>query len=204
MKKHKIFIATLLVSGFLFTGISYGQTSDESGLSLATIGIGLHAEQYKISDIFDSYYSAYTSTVLVPINLTQHFRLEPEIGMMWMKNKDDDKGDIGISSGLGIFGMFQRGKVNIYAGGRLLLDKAKVNDDYYYNGDYLPLKYTRFKVGPSFGFEYFLAKNFCIGGEIGVRYAFAKSLIEIPNADDEEDSATTINFDSGLFIRLFF
>jgi len=204
MKKHKIFIATMLLSSFLFTGISFGQSSDESGLSLPTIGIGLHAEQFKINDLYGDIYLGYISTILVPINFTQHLRIEPEIGMLWMKDKDADKGDAGISSGLGIFGMFQREKVNIYAGGRVILDKAKINNNYYYNGEYAPVKFTKIRVGPVFGFEYFLARNFCIGGEMGVRYSFAKTLVEIPNTDDVEESSSAINFDSGLYIRLFF
>lgn len=202
MKNYKILFAGIFISCFFFAHTSFAQ-SDESNLELPKFGIGLHGEQYKISDAIHNYYSAYTSTVLFPINITQHFRLEPEIGMFWLHEKDEDENNLGVSSGLGIFGMFQRGKVNIYAGGRIIYNKANIQGTYSMNGESSTEKYNSLKVGPSFGFEYFLAKNFCIGGEMGLRYSYSKTLLEITDYE-EESSSSSINFDSGLYIRLFF
>lgn len=203
MKKNKMLFAVILVSGILLTIPLSGQT-EKSDLELPVFGIGLHAEQYKISDALSNYYSAYTSTVLFPLNLTQHFRLEPEIGLLWMNDDEENETSLGISSGLGIFGMFQREKLNFYAGGRIMFDKSKIGGYYNYNGESIPLKYYSIKVGPAFGFEYFLSNNFSLGGEIGTRYSYSKSRLEDPDMDDEESTSNKFNFDSGLFLRVFF
>ncbi len=210
MKNYKILSAGILISFFFFTNTSFAQP-DESSLELPVFGIGLHAEQYKISDALDNFYSAYTSTVLLPINLTQHFRLEPELGLLWMNDKDNDYNTLGFSGGLGVFGMFQREKLNIYIGGRFMFDRARIEGSYIINNESATEKYTAIKIGPAFGFEYFLSKNFSIGGEIGLRYSISKSVVEYPESlidppyiENEETKSEMFNFDSGLFVRIYF
>jgi len=205
MKIQKMFFALVFICCFLFSGISFAQ-SDESSVVLRPVGVGLHAEQYKIGEVIGADYSvvAYTSTVLVPINCSQHFRIEPEFGMLWMHNKEEEESNLGVSIGVGMFGMFQREKINLYAGGRFMFSKAEMGGFYYYNGDQLDVKTTIIRVGPAFGFEYFLCKNFSVGGEAGFRYVFSKMKVAIPVYDDVESTTHMINFDSGLFVRVYF
>jgi hypothetical protein len=188
----------------IFTGIIVQAQSTDEPLILKKFGVGLHAEQYKISNVLtSSYYSAYTSTFLMPLNLTQHFRIEPEAGVLWMHDKDDDATDFGFSLGVGAFGMLQREKVNVYIGGRFILDKATVDGAGIFSGDADSETYRAFKFGPAFGFEYFLSKNFSFGGEIGMRYTSSKNVVKNPNVDDEISKAEMFNFDSGMYIRVF-
>jgi len=205
MNKQKVLFALVFLSCLLFSGNSFAQ-SDESSMVLSSIGVGLHAEQYKIGEVIGADYSivAYTSTVLVPINCSQHFRIEPEFGILWMHNKEEEESNLGVSIGVGMFGMFQREKVNFYGGGRFMFSKANMGGYYYYGGDQLDVRMTIIRVGPAFGFEYFLCSNFSIGGEAGFRYGFSKMKVAIPNADDEESTTHMLNFDSGLFVRVYF
>lgn len=213
MKKINFKIIALTAICIIAGVTSYAQ-SDNADLNLKVFGIGLHAEQYKISNVLNFSYNAYTTTVLLPLNIGQHFRLEPEMGVLWMKNKgqdyngdDEEDTSLGFTSGLGLFGMFQRGKVNFYAGLRNRLDIGKMEGMSTYNGEPVIDKYTAIKVGPALGFEYFLIDNFSIGGEIGLPLTFSKTKTEYPEIaeiENEESTNQMFNFDSGLFVRVFF
>jgi hypothetical protein len=214
MKKNNLRILVLLSICTIAGASIYAQSSDDA-LNLRVFGIGLHAEQYKVSNVISSnYYSAYTTTILFPLNLTQHFRLEPEMGVLWMKNKgqdyngdDEEDTSLGFASGLGLFGMFQKGKVNFYAGLRNRLDIGKMEGMSTYNGEPVIDKYTAIKVGPALGFEYFLIDNFSIGGEFGLPVTFSKTKTEYPDIaqrENEESTNQMFNFDSGLFVRAYF
>ena len=203
-----------LVAICLTAGAHIYAQSDNDVLDLRVFGIGLHAEQYKITNVINFSYNAYTTTALFPINITRHFRLEPEIGILWMKDKgqdyngdDDESTNLGFTSGLGLFGMFQKGKVNFYAGLRNSYGLGKTEGMSTYNGEPVIEKYSAIKSGPALGFEYFLISNFSIGGEIGVPFTFAKTKREYPDIAERDDVESTdymINFDSGLFVRAYF
>jgi hypothetical protein len=213
MKKCNVKILALIAI-FLIAGAHTYAQSDDDALNLKVFGIGLHAEQYKISNMLSFNYNAYTTTVLLPLNITQHFRLEPEIGVLWMKNKgkdyngdDEEETSLGFTSGLGLFGMFQKGKVNFYVGLRNRLDIGKMEGMSTYNGEPIIEKYTAIRTGPALGFEYFLINNFSIGGEIGLPFTYSKTKKEYPEIaerDNEESTNQMFNFDSGLFVRVYF
>ncbi|MBN1599700.1 MAG: hypothetical protein JW894_15500 [Bacteroidales bacterium] len=149
------------------------------------------------------------------INITQHFRLEPEAGLIWFKlkieeNEDNEEIDeeeqttLGYSIGLGAFWMFQREKVSFYLGGRIMHDKAEF--ERIYIDDTMTDTFIAFKFGPSLGFEYFLVKNFSIGGELSLQYAISsyKYKIHYESYEDEEDAKSDkVLFDTGLFVRVY-
>jgi hypothetical protein len=212
MKKINVRIFTLAALCLFTATFVKAQTADE-GLKLRVIGIGLHAEQYKIANMLSYNYNAYTTTVLVPVNIGQHFRLEPELGIIWMKEapRDDDEAEgnssFGFTSGLGMFGMFQKGRVNFYAGLRNMLDIGKSEGMSTYNGEPVIEKYTAMKSGPALGFEFFLINNFSIGGEFGIPFTYAvtkREFPEIAGRDDEKNTDYMVNFESGLFVRAYF
>jgi hypothetical protein len=194
MKKNSAVILSSLILLFVTGQSLFPQTTSEP-MKLGLVGVGLHGEQYKISEALSNYYSAYTSTVLIPINLKQHFRLEPEVGMLWFNSKSDNQKSYGTSTGLGAFYMFQRGKVNFYTGLRFMFDQGKVKNYSSTDGESSTDKFTDIKVGPALGFEYFLVNNFSVGGEIGLQYTSSK-MADLKNQ--------MFNFDSGLFMRVYF
>jgi hypothetical protein len=211
MKKSKVLFVVMLLSGINCTNFLHAQ-SEESKLVLPKIGLGIHGEQYRITDALDdNYLFAYTTSILMPINLTQHFRIEPEVGLLWLSSSDndpdtDDDVNLGVTGGLGIFGMWQRDRLNFYAGGRFTLNQGKVEGAYTYNGESGTLKTFGVEFGPVAGFEYFLGKNFSLGGEMGLGYKYSKSNQEIPfpDTDDEETTTSKITFNTGIFVRAYF
>ena len=203
MKNYPRRLTVFAVTCFLFVTFSNAQL-DGDALHLRIFGIGLHAEQYKISDVITSSFNAYNSTVLLPLNLTQHFRVEPEFGVLWMNDKEDEETSLGISGGFGLFGMFQKEKVNFYVGIRFLVDALTMDGFYSYNGESSKEKYRALKTGPALGFEYFLINHFSIGGEFGLRYVSSKTSYDIPDTELEDSKAEMFNFDSGLFVRAYF
>jgi hypothetical protein len=205
MNRQTVFFSLVLISCLFLSGRSFAQ-SDQSSMALSPVGVGLHAEQYKIGDAIVSEYSiiTYASTVLIPINCSQHFRIEPEIGMLWMHSKEEEESNVGVSIGTGAFAMFQREKINLYTGGRIIFNRSNMGGYYNYAGIEVDLKLTIIQVGPAFGFEYFLCPDFSIGGETGLQYSFSKMKAPIPNADDIESTNHAIHFDSGIFVRVYF
>jgi hypothetical protein len=203
----KIYVKILmLIAICIYTGaITYAQTSD-SAEKLRLFGVGLHVEQFKFNDLVNSNLNGSISTVLLPVNITQHFRLEPELGVLTVKDKETDDKTTGLAGGLGAFYMFQREKVNIYTGLRFLMDAVTVKSQYFsgLGGETQTDKYSDIKIGPALGFEYLFTKNFSFGGEIGLRYSSMKDVNQRPGVEDQTTKSTMFNFDTGLFIRLFF
>jgi hypothetical protein len=102
--------------------------------------------------------------------------------------------------------MFQRGIVNIYAGGRTKFSKALLKGFHTYNGISSEEKYIHFSIGPALGFEYFVSNHLSFGGEMGLAYSYSNAKLDrrIPDMDNEESTSHLINFNSGVFFRIFF
>lgn len=148
------------------------------------IGVSLGKEYmwFGSSNVFPTFY--------VPIDISSKFRLEPEIGFNLYSESFgiwDEPSSI-IYLGCGIFAMSQKEKVNIYYGARTGL----IFTSYNWNGSR-----TDFYVGPVTGGEYFLTKNFSLGGEIQVSYIFI-SLIR------GEDRASQLKTKTLIFVRWYF
>jgi hypothetical protein len=207
MKNYSLIILMAVFSIFMYTDTRAQSETDNTRMPV--FGIGLHVEQFKVLELVGDY-AIFTTKVLLPLNLSQHFRIEPEVGFLWMNNKDDELKDLGISSGLGIFGMFQRDKVNFYAGGRVGYNAGSSEGNYMINDETVTQKFITIRVGPTIGFEYFFSRNFSFGGEAGVSYSYVKNKIDYPvipdypELVDEESTASSLGFESGLFMRAYF
>jgi hypothetical protein len=198
MKKNLQKFALLCIIVLIGVSKVDGQSSNEEGLQLRPFGLGLHVEQFRFMDLYTSdSYNSITSNFLLIFNAGQHFRIEPEIGILSINNKDDDNPSIGISLGSGFYGMVNKNNVNIYSGIKVNFNTTKYDN---YNGD--EVKLSLLKLGPAIGGEYYFSPNFSFGGEICLKYTSIKQSVDDNNTDDEEVSY--ISTESGLFVRFFF
>lgn len=221
MKKINIYLSALA----LLISVNFIQAQDKkSDLELPFFGIGLHVEQFKAKDLMFTYSSnLYMTTFTIPINLTDHFRVEPEAGFTinsdLFKRDDPDQDDYeykssGYCAGLGAYYMFQRGKLNFYTGAKFKLTSATIEGGYGSISGITPVeKNISYGIGPVLGFEYFFGNHFSFGGEVGLNYYRSDSKIEYPEDpfnpgfpfdEDEEFQTTNMQFNSGLFIRAYF
>lgn len=169
------------ISKLIFLGViicfNYSQlfSQTENTSLIKPFGIGLHIEQFKLNDIGDLN-SAPANKLIFIISPNNSLRLEPEFGFKTGKNKTSDLKNSGIYMGLGVLGMIQRNKLNIYGGLRSEYAIIKWDDAFGYNSTKTSNKTNRLSIGPAIGCEYYLGENFAFGGEAGLKYATLKTI----------------------------
>jgi hypothetical protein len=196
-------ISKLVFLGALicFSSNLFSQT--ESSSLIKTFGIGLHIEQFKLSDVGDLNIAP-ANKIIFAISPSHSFRLEPEFGFKFGKNKTSDIKNSSIYLGMGALGMIQRNKLNIYGGLRFEYAIIKDGNSYTYNGTTTTSTTNRVTIGPAMGCEYYLGDNFAFGGEIALKYASLKTSIDPNPANTKEQESNYFTTDTGLFIRFYF
>ncbi|MHC1702884.1 MAG: hypothetical protein AB9846_03145 [Tenuifilaceae bacterium] len=195
----KLRLVTLIAILCFSVNQLFSQT--ESTSIIKPFGIGLHIEQFKINDISDLE-MAPANKIVFTISPLATFRIEPEIGFKYGKDKESENKVRFTNIGFGMYAMAQKNKLNFYYGIKLELGVMKViekefTDEYTY-------KTNRTMLGPVVGVEYYLGENFTFGGEFGFKYVKTKSTIDPTPTGFEDDENTYYTTDSGLFIRFYF
>lgn len=209
--KRTLILNLAILTALIFSHCAvYAQDSEESD-DLRVFGFGMHIEQFKWLDIASSF-SGLTpvNKIMLTITPSNKFRLEPEFGFSYHKNKGgsnsntkDLKNRI-TTIGVGIFGMKQWTKTNIYYG--LRIENGSIKNDYEdfnMNGgiSVATEKINRFSIGPTIGVEYLFGKHFSFGGEIALKSITTKSKDSQYLGEFEESYFST---DTGLLIRFYF
>lgn len=202
MKKIYLILFATIHSLFLIA-----QESEKTNTELRKFGIGLYAQQIKLTDVQSSGDLITSPKLILSYNISKSLRIETNLGLQTLK-RDDYKSN-GYHLGLNFLGMFQKEKVNFFYGITTGYDKLKSEETTTsYNGD---MKYNiennRISVGPKMGAEYLLSSFFAIGGEIGLIYYHEKYEQTGGNRyyEDNKDYKTTSWFlDSGLFVKFYF
>ena len=195
----------IILSVLIFTSFTIIKAQQEEKTQLKLVGFGLHIEQFKLNDITDLS-SAPVNKLIVTINPTQNFRIEPEFGFKFGTNDKTKLKSSTINFGVGAFGQIQRGKLNIYGGLRFEYGLMSIEDNNY-NGMTQTKetdKLNRFMFGPALGGEYFLGDNFSIGGEISVLYVTINKAIDPKPTGYEDSKSNYTSTNSGLFLRFYF
>ena len=195
MNRNKLLKTVMLLGIFCLITVN-GKSQDES-LQLRTFGLGLHVEQFKLLDLTHGD-GIIANKIVFAINATQHLKIEPEIGILMITyTEDNDEVELGIATGLGVFGQFQKANTNIYVGGRFGYDFIKYDS---YNGmETVTVKSTRISVGPIAGVEHFFSPHFSFGGELGLRYIMLRD-----DRSDDDSEPNVFMTESGLFVRFYF
>jgi len=197
------FFLTLVIAMTLFCSQSkiYGQDNIDEPFSI--FGLGMHIEQFKLIDITSDITIAPANKVMLTITPNNKFRIEPEIGFNFSNDKENELKNESIHLGVGGFGMYQRGKVNLYGG--LRFEYANISVEYldWNTGDKNTEKINRISIGPAIGAEYFFGKHFSFGGEIALKYMNLKST-DGQNNNGEDSEQAYFSTDSGLLLRFYF
>jgi hypothetical protein len=144
--------------------------------------------------------------IILTINPTRKFRIEPEIGFRSGKEKKPDLKNSTVSFGLGVFGLAQRNKLIVYGGLRFEYGVISQEEESYYAGysTIVTNKFKRTMIGPAMGGEYFFAENFSIAGEVSIMIVSLKESIEPNYYNEPEDKSNYTSTCSGLFFRFYF
>jgi hypothetical protein len=190
----------------LILNVGYLVAQTTPAFSVKHLGIGMHIEQFRVSEV-GNMYTAPVNKILLSWNPDQAFKVEPEFGFISGKNKADDLKNSGMYLGLGLFGMTQRNRLNIYGGARLEAATIKWEDKVYTgSGPYTiqKTKAQRYSLSPVVGGEYFLADNFTFGGEVGLKFMAYKTVVTPSSSYNNEDDQTALTTETGLFVRFYF
>jgi len=159
---------------------------------IKSFGIGLHLEQFKSNDLFSLFeeMGAFSGNkIILVFSPSNSFRIEPEIGFMTVSVKSEDEKIKFINLGLGVLGMMQHNRLNIYGGLRGEYGISKYGSD---SSD----KNNTFSISPTIGAEYYLGDNFTFGGEFAIKYFSTKQF--------EDYKINLFSTATGLFIRFYF
>lgn len=177
--KKNLQIALMLALIIPGSGILKAQ-GNENSLSLPTVGLGIHINQL--------------NKIIVSINIIDHIRIEPAIGYNFYTDKNNDSKSNSLLFGFGVYGMWQKGQLNIYAG----LKSGFIRDSR------TSITTTReenlFTVGPAIGCEYFFGQHFSLGGLLSLSTYLYKEVDQDP-ADKGESVYST---DADLILRFYF
>ena len=195
MKNFKL----ILLGAILCFNFSTLFSQTESKSLIKPFGIGLHIEQFKINDILDLQNTP-ANKIVLSISPSKSFRLEPELGLRFAKSQANSASASSVSLGLGAFGMFQRNKLNLYAGVRLEYATMKSTSTYSTATNLS----NRIMAGPALGAEYYLGENFTFGGEVGLRYASSTTTIDPKPTGYTDTKSSYFTTDTGLFVRFYF
>lgn len=116
--------------------------------------------------------------IFIPVQVTDGFRLEPEIGVFHSSVKEvpsgagDDEASVnsvtGVEIGVGVFPQTQQQDFRLYYGVRIGYARIVQEDPLF--GDTRTLTLNGFFVAPAVGGEYLLSDRFSLGAEVQLRH----------------------------------
>ena len=197
---------SILVVVIVILNVGGLRAQSNTAVEVKHFGIGMHIEQFRVSDLGDMYTTP-VNKILFSWNPCNSFKVEPEFGFVSSKNKADDLKNSGVFYGLGLMGMIQRNRLNIYGGARVEGAVLKWEEKIYTGGGTYAKMTTnakRLSLSPVFGGEYFLSDNFSFGGELGVRIMAYKSAGSPNSTYNNDEDQTAMTTETGLFVRFYF
>jgi hypothetical protein len=199
MRKASL-VLLLGIALFLVSNPVYAQKKTPSfgiGVSMGREVIFIYYQSMFTMSDYPSFY--------MPIRISPGFRIEPEFGL-WRYSYSRDGGDrkstyTVLSLGCGIFPMTNKGKVNIYYGGRLgflsISESYKNKWDGHIETD--DDSKTDFYIGPVIGGEYLFTDHLSLGGEVQLNYTSYGRYNE-----DVDVSESLISTKTLIFVRWYF
>jgi hypothetical protein len=181
---------------------SYSQTEK---VTLKKFGLGIHVEQFKLSNINNDVDYLSPNKIIFTFNF-RNFRLEPEIGYRTATDNNSKDKVSAFGFAIGFMGMSQHGRLNFPIGVRIkddiFTEKSATSN---FNGNPTEFKETTtvLSAGPVVGAEYFLGDNFSIAGEIGLMFSAISSKHDEAFNGPETD-ISEFNTDTGLLVRFYF
>jgi hypothetical protein len=140
--------------------------------------------------------------IVMSVSPFKHMRFEPEFAINFLRTKEFNIKLRTIYYGLGIFGMIQKQKMNIYGGARFGLMKS-INRDFDYNtGSIETGEAVSYSLEPVIGAEYLFGNHFSVGAEMGVNF-YNVNTYDYPNTGGDIKISYILT-DTGVFFRYYF
>ena len=201
MLKNSVILIVMMVFCFL----TVGQTQPANGWG---IGVAI-IDMQQIFEYGTSDGNAYNSSIVVPIILSEGFRLEPEVGIYRGKNTQELSGDKieGTATqyrfGVGIFPQSMLESSTLYYGARIGYLSLNLREDETFGGTTTTDETTTsgFFVAPAVGGEYFFSNSFCVGAEVQVLNANLSTDIKDSSLEIRDSLISTRGL---VFVRFFF
>ena len=175
-------VALLGLFAFLATEPAYAQQSSRR--------VGIGAAIGNVYDIFPQQEADTVSApvILIPIEVTDGFRLEPEIGVFRSSTKElapgssDDEAFVnaahGVEVGVGVFPQTLQQDFRLYYGVRVGYTRIVREEPLF--GDTRTLTLNRYFVAPAVGGEYLFSDRFSLGAEVQFRHTSVKGQNIVP------------------------
>jgi Outer membrane protein beta-barrel domain len=159
--------------------------------------------------------SVITPTILVPINVTSRFRVEPQVGFYWnsavnttsvgTQTQTETRTSSVLHVGSGVFGLTSTERFTVYYGGRVAYLRVTQSD---VTGS-SPNAYTYptapgYFVAPVVGGEYFLSDHLSLGGEVQVRYTSSTFDANANNRVQSNITSKTASTHGAFVLRFYF
>lgn len=173
------------------------------------------------SESSESPYLMPGNKLILTINPHKNFRIQPEIGYArskyFEKDVNADLISVGLTSGIGMYGMWRKEKTNLYAGFKYVLNMSKDDNREAVYGTYPNYTTTYIKTttvvktsmyGLVLGGEYFFSRHFSVGTEIGLMAM--KMNIDFPTSqsnssyNQEDIIVNSLLTESNLLFRFYF
>ncbi|MGE5395624.1 MAG: outer membrane beta-barrel protein [Candidatus Saccharibacteria bacterium] len=204
LSKLVIFVFLLCLYGQVF---SQTETSTEAKMNIRPFGIGLHLEQFKMHELAMGVDNIASNKIVLTFNPSHSFRVEPEFGYNRDKHTSGarDTKTSNMNMGLGVFGMTQHNRLNIYGGARFEYN-IQTQKQIYSSGN-STTTVNIFTLGPALGCEYYLSDQVALGGEFAVKFATLSNGYKVngqENGNSDEDDKKYLWTDTGLFLRFYF
>ena len=175
-------VALLGLFAFLVAEPAYAQQGSRR------VGVGA-----AIGNVYDTFPQLEADTVsapaiLIPIQVTDRFRLEPEIGVFRSSRKElapgsgDDEAFVnsarGVEVGAGMFSQMLQQNFRLYYGVRVGYTRIVREDPVF--GDTRTLTLNGFFVAPAVGGKYLFSDRFSLGAEVQFRHTSVKGQNVVP------------------------
>jgi hypothetical protein len=182
-----------------FFSFSFSQSSTKVGIGVAII------DMQQFFEAFASEGGSFNSAIMVPIEMSSSFRLEPEVGF---SSATDEQSSGSFTSkesttswriGVGLLGMKKYSPFTLYYGARVGYITLTLTDEDDSGTD--ELSSSGFYVAPALGGEHYFSDHFSLGGEAQIIYA---SVSTEPDEGNWEQDLSAINTRVLVYIRFFF
>jgi len=137
-------------------------------------------------------------------NITEQFRLEADLGYMNVDNKTNDDKTSLFNSGIGFLFAMRKESSAIMAG--IKADYTTGTNEFKGGlGTTYTNKINGITFGPVLAYEYFMSKNFSVGGEVGLKIRnFKEEADEDLNTSDDELEINSTFMHNAIYLRAYF
>jgi outer membrane protein with beta-barrel domain len=203
-------VLTLLLSASSALAQTTNSTRGRIGLGTSITDVG----EFIVLSSASPPPSVIAPTILLPIDITPRFRVEPEVG--YYRNSATGTAEFGSLSqtstntlvhlhvGAGAFGLSSTDRFTIYYGARVAYLRSTQSSTSS-SGSTASATAPGVLVAPALGGEFFLWDRLSLGAEVQVRFTTSKTTTaQVPSATSTATTVTTTSTRGAILLRFYF